>query len=80
MNTASAIRVHKLTVLAKDEIVRRLREVTLTRPSRTGQCYAAGFFAGSVAAMVGAKLAFVATILVRTFLGDFREQFWTRRR
>jgi mRNA interferase MazF len=28
LNTASTIRVHKLTVLAKDEIVRRLGELT----------------------------------------------------
>ena len=32
-NTASTIRVHKLTVLAKDEIVRRLGE--LEGPDRT---------------------------------------------
>ena len=30
MNTASMIRVHKLTVLAKDEIVRRLGELVGT--------------------------------------------------
>src|ERR1039457_4889119 len=29
LNTASTIRVHKLTVLAKDEIVRRLGELTM---------------------------------------------------
>jgi mRNA-degrading endonuclease toxin of MazEF toxin-antitoxin module len=33
LNTASTIRVHKLTVLAKDEIVRRLGE--LRGPDRT---------------------------------------------
>lgn len=33
LNTASTIRVHKLTVLAKDEMVRRLGE--LTGPDRT---------------------------------------------
>ena len=30
LNTASTIRVHKLTVLAKDEIVRRLGELSAT--------------------------------------------------
>ena len=33
LNTGSTIRVHKLTVLAKDEVVRRLGE--LTEPDRT---------------------------------------------
>ncbi|MGA2182849.1 MAG: type II toxin-antitoxin system PemK/MazF family toxin [Bryobacteraceae bacterium] len=33
LNTASTIRVHKLTVLAKDEVVRRLGE--LAEPDRT---------------------------------------------
>src|SRR5260370_41612722 len=33
LNTASTIRVHKLTVLAKDEVVRHLGE--LTEPDRT---------------------------------------------
>jgi mRNA-degrading endonuclease toxin of MazEF toxin-antitoxin module len=30
LNTASTIRVHKLTVLAKDEVVRRIGELTAT--------------------------------------------------
>ena len=34
LNTASTIRVHKLTVLAKDEVVRRLGQ--LAEPDRTG--------------------------------------------
>jgi predicted transcriptional regulator len=33
LNTASTVRVHKLTVLAKDEVVRRLGE--LAEPDRT---------------------------------------------
>ena len=37
LNTASTIRVHKLTVLAKDEIVRRLGELTAADRTAVGE-------------------------------------------
>jgi mRNA-degrading endonuclease toxin of MazEF toxin-antitoxin module len=46
LNVASTIRVHKLTVLAKDEIVRRLGELASDDRDMLAQVLRRAFFLG----------------------------------